>query len=201
MQQVWAELKMLLDKTGPSRLSQRINLSLTSEANLWEGLWGEIVYPSEYEVTLYAIDQQGQTGSNHPLKLQVIGSEVPFQANIQVASEKDVYQIGELFKAEVLEQLSWEMDLYVAIILPSDDPSPQFVALTQLNQFAPLNQPSKWEVDRRLGDSMTVLDLILPVGLTPGQYCLLGILSPTQENVLTNQKRWVTHEKCFKVVQ
>ncbi len=206
VQQVWAELRMLLDekdKTVPSLLLQRVNLSPTPEANLWEGLWNEVVYPSEYEVTLYATDQQGQVASSPPVKLQVTGVEIPFQPSIQVTLAKDTYQIGESFKAEVLERLSWKMDLYVAVILPSDSPPPQFIALTQLNQFAPLNQPSKWEAERWLEDSVTVLDLTLPVGLTPGQYCLLGILSPAKEDVfkMMNQKQWVTSEKCFGVVQ
>lgn len=186
IEKVWAEVKL-----PPDRNSNSISLPLApvaSEETIWEARWQEVVFPGENEITFFATDNQGHSASSKPVIINVIG--------VQIKREKDRYRVGELFEAELFENLDFGYDLYVAVTLPPD--GNQFITLTQRNKFASPNQPEKWGL-RMSNNSITVLDLKLPDNLVLGPYCLYGILSPANQPVLDNMSKWVVGGGCFQV--
>jgi hypothetical protein len=114
---------------------------------------------------------------------------------VEIVLEKDRYQRGEPFKAQLIENLNWGYDLYAAVVLPDG----QFITLENSNEFAPLNQPDKWLGLREQGSPLTLLELTLPENLATAQYCLYGILSPKKGEVLKTADRWVWTHRCFEV--
>ena len=116
---------------------------------------------------------------------------------VQILLEKESYQSGEYFKAELSETFSEGYDLYAAVLLPNDV---DFIALENTNQLAPLNQPQKWLAARVENEGpMALLDLTLPADLATGEYCLYGILSPQNESVLEVTEEWVMDSQCIKI--
>ncbi|OAD18887.1 Peptidase C13, legumain [Candidatus Thiomargarita nelsonii] len=200
--QVWAlirppRMNLVLDTNGTPILGfQRLELSHTEDI-LWEGTWGDAVYNGDYEINFYAQDNEGNIASSDKSVIITVtgGVEPPQQANVQIVLEKDSYRAGEHFKAELIENLGWGYDLYVAVVLPDGN----FIALKNTNEFAPLNQPQNWLKPRTQASPVTLLDLILPENLPRGEYCFYGILSPEKESVLETLPLWVWAQQCFEI--
>jgi len=133
--------------------------------------------------------------SNLPNLQELYLEDNPLTIVVQVILEKDSYQPGEYFKAELTETLGEDYDLYAAILLPNGT---DFIALENTNQFAQLNQPKKWSAPRKQ-ESIKLLSLILPKNLITGRYCLYGILSPKYELVLEMKEQWVMDRQCFDI--
>jgi len=203
VKRVWAVLKpprvsLVMDSNGTPILAfPRLSLSPTFDAGIWETTWGDAVYNGEYEITIYAEDNQGNIDNSDPISINVIGGvDSPAEANVEIVLEKDSYRRGETFKAELIENLGWGYDLYAALVLQDGN----FFAFKNTNNFAALNLAAKWEGQRRQNSPLTLLELTLPTNLTTGEYCLYGILSPERENVLETLNLWVWTLACFEII-
>lgn len=203
---VWAVLRpprlnLVMDSNGTPILAfPRLPLSPTAEPDIWETTWQDAVYNGDYEITFYAEDNEGNiASSDNPLIISVIGGvDSPPHATVQLVLEKDRYRPGEPINAQLIEDLGWGYDLYAAVVLPDGN----FFALTNANEFAPLNQPKNWLKPRTQNRPATLLDLTLPANLPTGEYCLYGILSPEKENVFKTLDKglWVMEKRCFEVL-
>jgi ligand-binding sensor domain-containing protein len=203
VKRVWAVLKpprvsLVMDSNGTPILAfPRLSLSPTDDEGIWETTWRDAVYNGEYEITIYAEDNQGNIANSDPINISVIGTgDSPSAANVQIVLEKDNYHRGETFKAELIENLGWGYDLYAAVVLQDGN----FFAFKNTNNFAALNLAAKWEGQRRQNSPLTLLELTLPTNLATGEYCLYGILSPERENVLETLNLWVWTLACFEII-
>jgi len=205
VQRVWAVLRppkmsFILDREGTPILAfPRLNMSLFKEENVWQTSWQDAVYNGDYEVTFYAKDKEGNIASSEESVIISVtgGIEAPAQANVQIQLEKDRYQRGESFKAELIENLGWGYDLYAAVVFPDGN----YYTLKNTNEFAQANQPQKWviQTQRVQNSPLTILDLTLPADLATGEYCLYGVLSPEKNSVLETVDSWVAVERCVEV--
>jgi hypothetical protein len=202
--QVWAvlrppKLNLLLDNSGTPILAYpRIDLEQTpTDPELWQVTWSDAVYNGTYQLTFYVGSSDGDTASSEQnMVLTVIGGiEPPNQAQVQIYTEKDRYQRGEPFTAQLTEQLNWGYDLYVAVVLPDGN----FLALKNTNELYRINEAKRWLKARKQNDVTTLLNLTLPEDLPIGQYCLYGILSPQQQEVLETKASWIWEQKCFEI--
>lgn len=200
---VWAviippKINLVMDSNGTPILSfPRLLLSKT-EQNIWQTNWHNAIYNGNYEIIFYAEDNQGNiVSSDNSLTITVTGGiKPPTQASVEILLDKDQYQAGETFKAQLIENLAWGYDLYAAVILPDG----QFLALKNTNELAPPNQAEKYLALRTQNSPLTLLNLNLPNNLTKGKYCLYGILSPEGENVLNTMEFWVMQQQCFEIL-
>jgi hypothetical protein len=112
--------------------------------------------------------------------------------------EKDRYQRGETFKATLTEDLGWGYDLYAAVLFPDGQ---NFMTLKNTNELRPLNEAKPWYTQRQQSSPITLFDLTLPADLPTGEYCLLGILSPEQNEVFETLGKglWVMERKCVEI--
>ncbi|OQW94658.1 MAG: hypothetical protein BWK79_05165 [Beggiatoa sp. IS2] len=202
--QAWVVLRppkinLLLDSSGTPILAYpRIDLEQTTDnPELWQITWSDAVYNGTYQITFYAEDNDSNvTSSEQNMVLTVSGGiDPPDQAQIQVSTNKDRYQRGEPLTAQLTENLNWGYDLYAAVVLPDGN----FLALKNTNELYGANEAKKWLKMRKQNSTTTLLDLTLPEDLPTGQYCLYGILSPEQQNVLEMQSSWVWEQKCFEI--
>lgn len=204
---VWALLRpprmsLVTDTNGTPILSfPAIELSRTTEPHTWEAAWNwdNTMYNGNYEVTFYAQDNQGNIASSQSMIVTVTGgTESPPQAAVQIVLNQEQYQRGEHFQAQLREDLGWGYDLYAAVVLPDGN----FMALTNTNDLALVNDPKNWQGQRVQHSSISLFDLTLPDTLPTGQYCLYGILSPENENVFKTLEKglWVSEQKCFEIV-
>jgi ligand-binding sensor domain-containing protein len=204
---VWAVLNpprmnLVLDNNGTPILDlPRLNLSPTVDENIWQTTWRNAVYNGVYELTFYAEDLQGNSASSEPVTLTVTGgAELPSQAEVKLVltPQQATYQVGSHLTAQLIENLSWGYDLYVAVLFPDG----QFLTLEDTNQFTPFNQAKKWLGPKTQNSPITLLDLNLSAE-TIGKYCLYGILSPARAPVLEEktQASWVETHWCMEVVK
>ena len=166
--------------------------------DIWETTWHDIMYNGDYEITFYAEDNEGNIASSDSPVISVTdGVEPPLQAGIQIVLEKDQYQLGEHLKAELIEDLGWGYDLYVAIVMPDGN---NFVAFKDTNQFNPINDATKWRGQRAQHTPLTLVDFTLPPDLLTGKYCFWSILSPERESVLKVSDLWVSTQQCVEIL-
>jgi len=204
VERVWSvirppKMNLVIDSNGTPILAYpRAMLSPNAEdGTLWEGSWSEAVYNGDYEITFYAEDDAGNIASSEETVMITVsgGLEPPTKSVVEIVLEKDRYQRGESFEVSLIEHLNWGYDLYAAVVLPDG----QFVTLSGENEFAPLNQPDKWSALRDQGSHIRLIQLTLPETLPTGRYCLYGILSSQNGEVLKNSDHWVWGERCFEV--
>ncbi len=204
IKRVWAVLKppkvnLIIDTNGTPILGfPHLNLHRSFNENVWETTWHNAVYNGDYEITFYAEDNESNiASSDNTVIISVTGGVAPpEQASVQIMLEKDRYRPGEHFKAEVIENLGWGYDLYIALVLPDG----QFLTFNKTNQPA-INEVKKWREQRIPARTKTLIDFTWPLGLPKGEYCFYGILSPEQENVLKTlaQNLWVWEQQCFEI--
>jgi ligand-binding sensor domain-containing protein len=199
---LWAIIKppkvsLILDSYGTPILAfPHVTLYKQLEENVWAATWQKFAYNGTYEITFYAEDKAGNISSSDAITVEVTGGiDSPENSSVSITLAKASYQRGELFKAELTEELGWGYDLYAAVLLPDG----HFLALRDTNKAAELNKAKKWVSDRTPHSPVTLLELILPENLPTGQYCLYGILSPENELVLENLPLWVWTQQCFEV--
>jgi len=202
VEKAWAVLKppkinIVMDSYGTPILSfPRLKLSRTQEENVWASTWGDAVYNGEYEIIFYAEDNEGNIASSEAIIINVIGGvESPSKSSVRIELEKDSYNLGEPWKARLIEELAWGYDLYAAVVMPDGN----FFALPFENEIAAVNSVAKWEKQRIPHTPVILLDLILPDNLPIGEYCLYGILSPENESVLERVDMWEWTWRCFEV--
>jgi hypothetical protein len=194
---VWAvvippKVKAIIDNKGNTILPiPHLNLT-PSNTNEWQSNWNQTIYNGDYHITFYAEDNAGNLAISKSVIITIInGIEAPEQAEIKLILDKQKDQL----KAEIVEQLGWGYDLYVAIILPDG----QFITLKNSNDLMPANKVQHWQGDRTPNKRQTLLDLELPKDLAAGEYCLYGILSPEKAAVLENIKLWVQDKLCINI--
>ncbi|MEN8221230.1 MAG: C13 family peptidase, partial [Pseudomonadota bacterium] len=200
---LWAIIKppkvsLILDSYGTPILAfPHVTLYKRTDSGDWAATWQEFAYNGTYEITFYAEDKAGNiSSSEEAITVEVTGgNDSPEKSSVNITLAKERYQRGELFKAELTEELGWGYDLYAAILLPDG----HFLALRDTNKAAELNKAKKWVSDRTPHSPVTLLELSLPENLPTGQYCLYGILSPENELVLENLPLWVWTQQCFEV--
>jgi ligand-binding sensor domain-containing protein len=203
VRRVWAVIRpprinLVIDSNGTPILAYPTQeLSQTEEQTIWTGSWNQAVYNGDYEISFYTKDNEGNIEiSEESVVISVSGGvEPPAEASVEIVIEKDRYARGESFKFELVEELGWGYDLYAAIVLPDG----QFITLEGPNDFAQLNQATKWGKPLKYHENVTAIELTLPSDLAVGTYCLYGILSPQGDDPLLVQDKWVSSQQCFEV--
>jgi ligand-binding sensor domain-containing protein len=203
VRRVWAVIRpprmnLVIDSNGTPILAYPTQeLSQTEEQTIWTGSWNQAVYNGDYEISFYTKDNEGNIEiSEESVVISVSGGvEPPAEASVEIVIEKDRYARGESFKFELVEELGWGYDLYAAVVLPDG----QFITLEGPNDFAQLNQATKWGKTLKYHENVTAIDLTLPPDLAVGTYCLYGILSPQGDDPLLVQDKWVSSQQCFEV--
>jgi len=172
---------------------------LADNPEIWQATWNDAVYNGNYLITFYAEDNEKNIASSEQDTILTVsgGIDPPSQAQIQIHLDKTSYQRGEPFKATLTEDLGWGYDLYAAVVMPDGT----FFTLKESNEFRVANEAQPWYGQKKPHSSLTLLDLTLPTSLSPGQYCLYGILSPEQNDVFETQEQglWVMEQQCFEV--
>jgi ligand-binding sensor domain-containing protein len=206
VRRVWAVIRppamaTILDTNGTPILAfPRLNLGSSADnQEMWQAAWNEAVYNGNYVITFYAEDNEKNIASSEQDTVLTVsgGIDPPSQAQVQIHLDKTRYQRGEAFKATLTEDLGWGYDLYAAVVMPDGT----FFTLKETNEFRSANEAQPWYSQRKPHRSLTLLDLTLPKNLSPGQYCLYGILSPEQNDVFETQAKglWVMKQQCFEV--
>ncbi len=203
---MWAVIRpprmdLIIDSFGTPILAfPRVILSPTNYNNEWEGALSNIRYNGDYKITFYAKDKDGDVvSSDDTITLTVSdGIESPPEASLQIQLNQISYKAGENIKAIITEELQWGYDLYLAVILPSGD----FLTLKEKNNFSGLNEVKAWKGGgyRKQELATTFLELPLP-SLPSGQYCLLAVLFPQDESVLSGSKHWKSNQQCFSFIE
>ncbi|EDN70004.1 hypothetical protein BGP_1649 [Beggiatoa sp. PS] len=206
IKRVWAILKppkvnLVMDSNGTPILAfPRITLSPTEGQDVWETTWQDAVYNGDYEITFYAEDNQANIANSKPVIITVNGGvDSPEQSKVQLVLEKDSYQAGESFKAELIEDLGWGYDLYAAVVFPDGN----FLALKKTNDIAPVNEAKQWFGSRSQNKPIMLFDLTLPPDLPTGEYCIYGILSPEREDVFETMAQGlsVVEVQCVNILK
>ncbi len=203
VKRVWAVIRppafaQILDTSGTPILAfLRLNLGTSPETpDIWQAIWNEAVYSGNYRITFYAEDNEKNIASSELDTVLTVtgGIDPPSTAQVQIHLEKDRYQRGEAFKATLMEDLGWGYDLYAEVLFPDGK---NFMTLKNTNDLRPLNEAKPWYTPRQPHQAVTLFDLTLPTG----QYCLFGILSPEQNDVLETLGKglWVMEKKCFEI--
>jgi hypothetical protein len=206
VRRVWAVIRppamaSVLDTNGTPILAfPRLNLGSSADnPEMWQAAWNEAVYNGNYVITFYAEDNEKNIASSEQDTVLTVsgGIDPPSQAQVQIHLDKTRYQRGEAFQATLTEDLGWGYDLYAAVVMPDGT----FFTLKETNEFRSANEAQPWYGQRKPHSSLTLLDLTLPTSLSPGQYCLYGILSPEQNDVFETQEQglWVMEQQCFEV--
>jgi ligand-binding sensor domain-containing protein len=206
IKRVWAILKppkvnLIMDSNGTPILAfPSFNLYHTDNEEIWATTWPDAVYNGEHEIVFYAEDNQSNIANSEPVIITVNGGvDSPEQSQVQIVLEKDRYQAGESFKAELIEDLGWGYDLYAAVMFPDGN----FLALKKTNDIAPVNQAKQWFGQRSQNKPITLFDLTLPPDLPTGEYCIYGILSPEDEDVFETlaQGLSVVERQCVNILE
>ncbi|EDN70576.1 two-component system sensor histidine kinase/response regulator [Beggiatoa sp. PS] len=145
IKRVWAILKppkvnLVMDSNGTPILAfPSFNLYHTDNEEIWDTTWPDAVYNGEHEIVFYAEDNQANIANSEPIIITVNGGvDSPDQSKVQIVLEKDSYQAGELFKAELIEDLGWGYDLYAAVVFPDGN----FLALKRPMIWPRLTKPN-----------------------------------------------------------
>ena len=204
IERIWAVLKPplikpILDINGTAFLPYLRLAFYPSEQNrdIWEMKWNHAIYKGDYELIIYAEDDELNFSETEPIVLTVKDGISPKQSQMQIQLDKTRYQRGEQFKATLTENLGWGYDLYAAVVMPDGN----YFTLKNTNELRGVKEAKPWYAQRKQGQSVTLLDLTLPTGLPTGQYCIYGILSPEQNDVFEamNKNLWVYGQQCFEL--
>ncbi|MEK7990144.1 MAG: two-component regulator propeller domain-containing protein [Thiotrichaceae bacterium] len=207
IERVWAVIRppkmdYVLDTSGtPIVAFPRIELYQDAEnSDIWQTTWDDAIYNGDYLITFYAQDNDNNiANSERDTTISIAnGINPPQDATVQLA----ITQTAEHLSVEVLEELSWGYDLYIALIAPDG----QYLTVTRKNAYSinnPLNKLKPWYSNHTQSEPMLVIDT--PLDNFPlkakGQYCIYAVLSPEQNDVIEAMGQNLTtfDMQCFEM--